>query len=36
MPLKFDVKYERSKKKIAKKIALTLIEETVIKGSDPI
>ena len=28
MPLKFDVKYERSKKKISKKIALTLIEET--------
>ncbi len=28
MPLKFDVKYERSKKKIAKKISLTLIEET--------
>jgi len=28
MPLKFDVKYERSKKKIAKKIALILIEET--------
>jgi len=28
MPLKFDVKYKRSKKKIAKKITLTLIEET--------
>jgi len=28
MPLKFDVKYERSKKKIAKKISLKLIEET--------
>jgi len=28
MPLKFDVKYERSKKKIAKKISLSLIVET--------
>jgi mRNA-degrading endonuclease HigB of HigAB toxin-antitoxin module len=28
MPLKFDVKYERSKKKVAKKISLALIEET--------
>jgi len=28
MPLKFDIKYERSKKKIAKKISLKLIEET--------
>ena len=28
MSLKFDVKYERSKKKIAKKIPLALIEET--------
>jgi mRNA-degrading endonuclease HigB of HigAB toxin-antitoxin module len=28
MPLEFDVKYERSKKKVAKKISLTLIEET--------
>ena len=28
MPLKFDVKYERNKKKIAKKISLALIVET--------
>jgi len=28
MSLKFDVKYERSKKKISKKISLTLIVET--------
>jgi mRNA-degrading endonuclease HigB of HigAB toxin-antitoxin module len=28
MPLEFDVKYERSKKKVAKKISLALIEET--------
>ncbi len=28
MPLEFDVKYERSKNKVAKKISLTLIEET--------
>ncbi len=28
MPLKFDVKYERSKKKVAKKISLALIVKT--------
>ena len=28
MPLEFDVKYERSKKKVAKKISLALIEKT--------
>ena len=28
MSLEFDVKYERSKKKVAKKISLALIEET--------
>jgi len=28
MPLKFDAKYVRSKKKVAKKISLTLIKET--------
>ena len=28
MPLKFDAKYERSKKKVAKKISLSLIVET--------
>jgi len=28
MSLKFDIKYERSKKKVAKKISLMLIEET--------
>jgi len=36
MPLKFDVKYERSKKKISKKIALILIEETeALYKTDP-
>jgi len=28
MSLKFDLKYERSKKKISKKISITLIEDT--------
>jgi len=28
MPVEFDVKYIRSKKKVAKKVSLTLIEET--------
>jgi len=28
MPVEFDVKYTRSKKKVAKKVSLTFIEET--------